>query len=217
VNIERIRFSDLGHLFRTLNSNKKLKYLVQRSYNDIADINNFRDGSNIDVLTNDYYMFKSLVDGRSNNTKYMRENDDGFYIQCNVIVGDVLVNIDVRYVGDHYFNDKWEHDMLERRVSTRIRNVDICIPCETDELYSILYNILIHKDCSPKCVKHYSRISELIDKLGMSQYDDMNEFIRNPKGAWTMLVQFLIKSGYTNIPKPKDIIVGYHIEKYVSI
>jgi hypothetical protein len=51
----------------------------------------------------------------------------------------------------------------------------------------------------------------------MSQYDDMDEFIRNPKGAWTLLVQFLIKSGYTNIPKPKDIIVGYHIEKYVSI
>ena len=38
----------------------------------------------------------------------MRENDNGFYIQNNVLIGGIKVAIDIRYIGDDYNNNKWQ-------------------------------------------------------------------------------------------------------------
>ena len=51
--------------------------------------------------------------------------------------------LDVRYVGDGYYSEKWEHEILEQRVC--IRNEWLYIPDEENFKYSLLYHALVHK------------------------------------------------------------------------
>jgi hypothetical protein len=217
--INRIKFNDFKEFFDVLNNNNKLKYLVQRSYNDISDINNFKDGSDIDILVNDYYMFKSLVGARSNNKKYMRENDNGFYIQNNVIIGNNRVNIDVRYVGDNYYSDVWEFEMLENRKMIKIENINVYIPSEVDELYSLLYLVLVQKH-NKDTSKHHNKIKELlysVETIEINKIGTINEFLKDINGGWTFLYNFLVKRDYNNIKKSKDIMVGFYTEPLTEL
>ena len=79
--LTRKTFESFTEFFNCLNSHPTLKYIVQRSHSDLKSIDNYRDGSDIDLLVNDYYLFKSITGAETNNKIYMRENDNGFFIQ----------------------------------------------------------------------------------------------------------------------------------------
>ena len=214
----RKSFKSLEEFFNTLNAHPTLKYIVQRSQGDLVSIDNYRDGSDIDILVNDYYLFKAITNAEANNKIYMRENDDGFYIQNNVLIGDIKVAIDVRYIGDNYNNSKWQFDMLDTRVLNDISGVNVYVPTPIHEFYSLVFNLLVQKHGRDNS-KHYSRLNELLEthKLKVNSEETIEQYLNDINRGWTELHRFLIKNAYNNIENPKDINVGYHIKPLLEI
>ena len=215
--LPRKHFLNLKHFFDTLNTYDKLQYVVQRSWDDLVTLDNFKKGEDIDILTNDYYFFKNITTARSNNSHYMRENDDGFYIQSNVMIQNQLVNIDIRYVGDNYLNEKWEYNILKNRKMYQINDITCYIPKDEDILYSLIYNILIQKHKNPSIKKHYPTISKLLKREKLQEFQSIENYILQKEGALTDLRNFLIREQYTHLLKPKDIHVGFYTEKIIDL
>ena len=145
--LKRPVFKDLKELFDILNSAKNLKYVIQRSFHEIEyGASYFVKNKDIDILVNDYYYFKALTGARSINRKNMRECDNGYHVQSKININGLEIPFDIRYIGDNYVDSNWEKDMLNRRVEYKFKN-DIVIynPNNIDELYSLIYNILIQK------------------------------------------------------------------------
>ena len=119
--------------------------MVQRSFYEIEKpMNYWSSGKVVDILVNDYYYFKALTGARSINTKRMRENDNGQFIQSKINIANIEVSFDIRFIGDDYVDSNWEKDMLERKIIHTLKNdVQIYIPNIQDELYSLIYNIII--------------------------------------------------------------------------
>jgi len=215
--LPRIHFKSLKHFFDTLNSYDKLQYVVQRSWDNLITLDNFKNGEDIDILTNDYYFFKNITTARSNNSYYMRENDDGFYIQNHVMIQNQLVNIDIRYIGDNYLNEKWEFNILKNRKMHKINDIRCYIPKDDDILYSLLYNILIQKHNNSSTKKYYPTISKLLPQEKLREFQSVENYIFQKKGALSDLKDFLIRKQYTTLIKPKDIHVGFYTEEIMKI
>ena len=215
----RKNFGSLEDFFNCLNSHATLKYIVQRSHSELKSLDNYRNGSDIDLLVNDYYLFKSITGSETNNKIYMRENDNGFYIQNNVLIGGIKVAVDIRYIGDDYNNSKWQFDMLNTRVLTEINeNLNVYIPRPEDEFYSLVFNLLVQKH-NRNNSKHYSKLTELMKILELFSNPDetIEQYLNDQNRGWTELIKFFKRNNYLNINKPRDINVGFYIEPFSKI
>jgi hypothetical protein len=174
--IKRQEFKDFKELFDMLNNKPLLKYVVQRSFHEIEQpMEYWLSGKDVDVIVNDYYYFKALTGARScGNKKNMRENDNGYIIQSKIKIAGVEVAFDIRFVGDNYIDSNWENDMLNRKIIHNLKNdVKIYIPNKQDEIYSLIYNIIIQKP-KPKESKHIPRVKELIKISGEAEINFNN-------------------------------------------
>ena len=108
-----------------------LDYVVLRNfetiYSDITDTNH----PDIDILCSDRKAMLDLVqsDSRTNKT-----ND---YIHRKILIADREVALDIRCVGDGYYDARWEENILTNRVMWN----NLCyVPAEKDYFYSLLYH-----------------------------------------------------------------------------
>jgi hypothetical protein len=205
--VKRITFDDFKHFFDHLNKHTKLKYLVQKSFHEIEyGPKFFHKNKDIDVLVNDYYYFKALTGARSVNRINMRENDNGYNVQSWINIGGVEIAFDIRFVGDDFIDSNWELDMLNRRIPhTFKQNININIPCIMDELYYLVYSIIIQKP-NPHQSKHIPRVKQLLKESKINEVLDFN----NIKSIRKFLDKFIYKNGY-QYKKPFDKGVGFRI------
>lgn len=192
----RPTFASFRELFQKLEMDPHLRYVVQRSFHELKNPPAWFGGKDVDVLVNDYYHFKALTGARGHG-KAMRDNDNGYKIQNTVSIGGKEIAFDVRFVGDDYVDSRWEHDMLRRSVTTTVGNVTFHIPCHDDELYSLLYHVLVQKP-DPSHSKHRPKLREL---LGVQALPSVEEL-------WRMLREFVASSGY-EFKRPRDKGVGF--------
>jgi len=106
-------FQTFGSLFDALNAHPGFNYVVQRSKEEDWEKSNF--GKDIDVLVNDFYLFKALMGGKSVNRGKSVEMG-GVGVQQRVKVMEKEKAFDVRFFGDDFIDEKWERDILERRI-----------------------------------------------------------------------------------------------------
>lgn len=216
--VERPSFENLKEFFDYLNKHTKLKYLILRSSHEIEySLEFFKKNHDIDILVNDYYYFKALTGARSlernlsNNIfkltrKNMRENDNGYHIQSTVNIGGVEIPFDIRFVGDDYVDSNWEKDMLNRKIKHTLKNnIVINIPNNSDELYSLIYHIIIQKP-HPHRSKHIKRVKQLLKEIGSNIILDFN----NIDSIKEFLNKFMNENEY-KYKKPFDIRVGFII------
>ena len=198
--IDRPTFDNFQELFNMLNNDDNLEYLVQRSFHELDNAPSYFKVKDVDVLVNDYYYFKAITGARSVNKKHMREMNNGYNIQSKIHVGGVEVPFDIRFVGDDFVDSTWERDMLDRRISHKVNDeVEIYIPSKEDELYSLLYNILVQKG-RPKYSKHIPRLNFLRQELNQEELRFGRPFTYF---AWDVLKTYMNESGYS-FKKPKD-------------
>ena len=106
-------FDSKNFFFKKLNTHKKLKYVVlrnQRSKND-----------DIDILVNNYFLFKRISDCHSYKNKNLNLisnsgdpiEESGIKVSNYIKVGDKIIKLDVRFVGDEYFDINWKKKNLE--------------------------------------------------------------------------------------------------------
>ena len=205
--IERPMFNNFSELFNMLNGDDNLRYVVQRSFHELENSPSFFRRKDVDVLVNDYYYFKSITGARSVNKKLMRENDNGYHIQSKINIGGREVPFDIRFVGDDFVDSVWEQNMLNRRILHNVTDeIEIYIPNKEDELYSLLYNILVQKPNS-KNSKHIPRVEELTTELGLKLLD----FETDLESVWEELKNYMERNGYA-FKKPNDRRVGFNIK-----
>ena len=134
------KFRSVSELFESI---KSLKYVVMRNFEGFPDKIQIDEHLDIDILCEDYYEFKRAVDGDSARKNFRYE--DGEYRILNwVSIAGKKVMMDIRFVGDDYYDKRFENDML----STRIFDADrgIWIPNEEYHKNGLIYHALIHKD-----------------------------------------------------------------------
>ena len=134
-------FDSKKDFFKKLNDNKKLRYVVLRNQTSKND--------DIDILVNDYFLFKRISDCHSYKTKNLNlisnsgdpVENNGIKVANYVKIKDKIVKLDVRFVGDEYFDISWQKKILMNRKYF----MGYYIPSNENFIYSLLYHIVYHK------------------------------------------------------------------------
>lgn len=126
-------WESLEQLFSFMNL--YLNYVVLRNFEILPDNYYAKDHGDIDFLVDDldeavYFM----------GAKKVHQKDYRVYYQ--ICVNGEEVFIDLRHVGDNYYDIKWAAQILKNR---RKLIGGFYVPCATDYLYSLIYHALIHK------------------------------------------------------------------------
>ena len=105
---------------------------------------------NYETLPNEIYVNKhndiDIICESRENTSYIlnakKAQDLDYRVQYYVKVGDKTANFDLRYIGDKYYDEKLERDILKNRVWNEKGFYTLS---SDDYFYTLLYHALIHK------------------------------------------------------------------------
>ncbi|MBE5851360.1 MAG: hypothetical protein E7299_00160 [Lachnospiraceae bacterium] len=166
-------------------------YVVLRNYEQLPELATIEGHGDIDILTSDKDdIIKALGAKKVHDKKYR--------VQYQIAVGNILVYMDIRYVGDNYYDREWELQILNNRV----KNLKgIYIPNDTDYAYSLLYHSLIHKpyisdDYRTKMKVHFGE-NNLLKKL--------NEFMSEKQYKFVEPIDLSVYYNYNIIAKKTTI------------
>ena len=185
-------FDSAKDIFNLLDNYKCFQYVVLHSH---EEVNEGLLSTDVDILVNDYFMFKAITGARSNSKTKMREMDNGPNTQ-NTLGGKWRFN--VRYVGDRYYDTAWQLRMLQLRVRSSPGGVWIQEP--VSYAMSLLYHSNVHK--SPTATISPSSWNTIHQTLPL-----LTE-IRSLRSR-TALQTYMTAHGY-NVTKPHDINVQFH-------
>jgi hypothetical protein len=184
------KFNTLEDVFHELNKHHKLKWVITHNFDD------FVDGDDIDFLTDNYFYFMRALDTTENpkGGKFNSVSDGGNSVRNYIKVGKKNIPIDIRYIGDNFYDKKLQQDML----NTRIKHPKgFYIPNKEMHLNSLIYHAIIHK----------SKISHTYLKV-FNKYDIKDNEI-NKKNLKNKLDNWMQKKGYSYC-KPESS-VGYFL------
>tara|TARA_Y100000992_G_scaffold48665_1_gene28446 strand:+ start:7203 stop:8156 length:954 start_codon:yes stop_codon:yes gene_type:complete len=183
-------FNTIQDVFRELNQHPELKWIITHNFDT------FKEGDDIDFLTDDYFGFMRTLDSVESpkGSKRNRVSDGGSSVRNYINVGSKSIPIDIRYLGDNYFDKKLQQDMLDKRIE---HPNGFYIPNKEMHLYSLIYHAIIHKPMiSPTYLKVFK------------QYG-LNEFEMNKNDLKDKLDTWFHKNGYSYCkPEPS---VGYFL------
>ena len=132
-NNEADGWNSLDDFFSCLNGN--VSYVVLRNFetldHDVVSINH----PDIDFLCLEREKFLSV----SRSFPRGRPNDS---VHRFVFISKKKINVDVRCVGDGYYDSNWAKDILKNRI---LYNDRFFVPSNIDYFYSLLYHVLIQK------------------------------------------------------------------------
>ena len=184
------KFNSLHDVFNELNKYPQLKWVITHNFDD------FVDGDDIDFLTDDYFYFMRVLDTTENpkGGKFNSVSDGGDSVRNYIKVGKKNIPIDIRYLGDNFYDKKLEQDMLD----TRIKHPNgFYIPNKEMHLYSLIYHAIIHK---PKISSTYLKVFK---QYGLKDSEINKKNLKNILDAW------LKQKGYSYCkPEPS---VGYFL------
>jgi len=141
-------FNSLHDVFHELNQHPKLKWVITHNFD------NFIDGDDIDFLTDDYFYFMRILDTieKPKGGKFNSVSDGGTSVRNYIKIGTKDIPIDIRYIGDNFYDKKLQQDML----NTAIKHPnDFYIPNKEIHLYSLIYHAIIHK---PRISSTYAKV-----------------------------------------------------------
>ena len=185
-------WKDFKELFEFINYTSE--YLILRNYSWFLDLNS--DIDDIDFLSSDLN-FKYHINGIKKN---FSKNRAAYYVK----VEEKLYNVDIRIVGDNYYDSKWSKKMVDKRVK---HSNNFFIPDKFNEFYSLLYHSLIHKN------KFYSRYNDSLKNLAeINNLKIEPDFFTDQVKLLNFLQKFMKKNGYF-YTKPKDFTVQYSYGK----
>jgi predicted Ser/Thr protein kinase len=213
----RPHFKTVNEFFNTLNNTEGLQYVVQRNFDSL--INGEHDeGSDIDILVNDYYLFKRVAGavGYKHKGSFRYKNKGpafeygGYKVAGKVLLAGKEVSVDVRSVGDNYYDPNWQRKILE----TKVKFNNIYIPDHENLFYSLLYHALVHK-------KQFSeKYSEILSKMSL------NIGVKNGAGeiiskideeiGWKLLDMYLAKMNY-NYVRPNELSIPFNARDRAGI
>lgn len=181
------RWDSLNDFFAKLN---EMEYVILRNHETLED--ELNAGGDIDILCSEKAY---AVDQIHAFPRASRNEVFNFF----VLIGDKRIPIDIREIGDGYYDDKWERAMLKER----IRTTKYYIMDTENYKYSLLYHVLLHKFTIKET--YISRLKSMFGiEIGSNDKTDK------------LLGDYMRKMGYF-IPIPADQGVEFNKEKYKKL
>lgn len=176
-----------GSLENMIKKLNKTEYLILRNYEILTT--DMDCGEDIDILCSDKKSLVSLIHAFPITPG---NNVFNYYI----IVKDKKIFIDIREIGDGYYDKKWEQDMLKNRVKFR----GFYILDKENYKYSLLYHAVIHKYSISN--KYSKKLREMFgDKIGDNKFTDI------------LLCNYMCKKGYS-LQEPIDKGVAFNSQNH---
>ena len=179
----RPRFNGMIEFFDKLNANKHLEYVIMRNFDHYPEAVTVDEHTDIDILVNDYFLFKSLAGGK--NRKKPAYEDGGFKVANLVQFADKEVTVDTRSIGDDYYCKSWQQDILANRIPYK----GFFIMDDKNHFYSLLYHALIHKPQISET--YYKTFLALGHEFGVTK-----ENVRDRIYLRKLLDEFITSHGY---------------------
>jgi tRNA A-37 threonylcarbamoyl transferase component Bud32 len=187
IEIESIEFKEFSSIHDVFDRlNKYEKWLILRNWEGLPTSVTSNEHEDVDILVEDYYRACTLL------------NADPFFNESHrvhnlVKVGKGFVPFDIRFKGDHYYDEKWQESMI----NARIKKDDFYHLTKTDYFWSLLYHGVFHKR---KIGKDYI---DRLEKLGEKIKGFSKNKVKNLGEAEKYLKKYLSKNGI-KIHKPQD-------------
>lgn len=121
-------WKDIEQLLVVLN--ETVNYVVLRNFESMPTKFDYRD---IDLLVEDDRMTYIIDKEFSPLNKNPRD------FECEV--GNKMMLFNPNYLGDHYYDEKWEKDILKRRI---LHPNGFYVPCKEDYFYTLLFHVTFH-------------------------------------------------------------------------
>lgn len=173
----------LDEFFYALNNT--LKYVTLRNFEYLPDSYKSEEHGDIDLLVENFDNARYVA-----NAKKVFEEPHRVHCECRI--GGEPVRFDFRHVGDNYYCEQWERDILANRVFDR----GFYVPSKEDYKYSLLYHAIVQK---PKLSAEYKKkLSEFFELIHIN-----------------VLENFMDARGY-NFVEPEDASVYYLFRQKAS-
>lgn len=182
-------WKDLHELFYVLNNTAE--YLVLRNHECLPHAFSTAEHGDIDILTLNEQDTASILNAK-------KVFDIPYRVHYKNQVAGTDVFWDIRSLGDNYYCEEWEENMLKCRVHNEH---DIYIQAPENYFYSLVYHAAIHK--SRIASDYYPRMQALFDALPDAPPADVASYPSNIDAFYIMLLQYMKSNGYT-FTRPHD-------------
>lgn len=175
--------------------NHTCKYVVLRNFENYPESVELGAHSDMDILCENLSVAQKILN--ASPTKKMP-----WRVQQKVQIDRNFIHVDLRYVGDNYYDKEWQKEILRTRV---LNEKGFYTPNMEEYLYSLVYHALIQKhDVSEDYVV---RIKELCNKIHVESID-MDKL----EDAIGILNEYMKDKSYHYI-EPKDYSVGFYYRR----
>jgi hypothetical protein len=167
----------LSFLFDFLN--KHSSWLILRNFEDLNDSYIFEDGDDIDILCEEINFFSALM-----NAKKRHGGRCSYYVS----VKNQNIPLDIRFVGDKYFDPVWASEMLKRKTVHHT----IPVLSKYDYFFSLLYHSKLQKREVKKIyIERLYKLSEELNFMNLS-----NQFVLDDLLCSKILNAFFNSNNY---------------------
>lgn len=112
--------------------NNSCNWLIIRNYENLNDNFIFSEGEDIDILCSNFKLFIKSIKAKKRK---------GGRCSYEVLINNQVVPLDIRYVGDKYFDPLWARDMLiNKQYVNKIPVLSV-----KDYFFSLIYHIKLQK------------------------------------------------------------------------
>ena len=175
-------FTGIAELFKALN-NAGIRYLVLRNYENLLEPEMYVGGhGDIDLLCDDSQAIVHLIDAKPLTRDCRNLRGDG--IHYSIEVDGHPVQLDLRQVGDGYYCQKWEKELLERRV----KHDCFYVMRNEDYFYTLIYHAILQKRSLSE--EYCSRLLEMAKQLELNVDEPIN------RGLLKLLESYMRVHGY---------------------
>ena len=186
-------YDSLEEFFYVLNAS--LEYVVLRNFESFPDNYVSDEHGDIDLLVANLNLIVYLTWAKKVFNKKNR-------VHYTIKINNEDVPFDFRYVGDDYYDIKWEKEILNTRV---LKDEVFYTPNSNNLFYSLLYHALVHK---PKLSEDYMNKISLFG----ADIEGLNDITREQKEYLNILNSFFSENNYVfTVPIDSSVYVRYKI------
>lgn len=174
--------------------NETISYVVLRNYEQFFNDIILTEHTDIDLLCENYYNMKLILNSKQVYKKKYR-------VMNLVKIDNKEIQFDFRYLGDNYYCEKLESNILKDRVKYN----GFYIPNKKEEFISLLYHAIVHKQ---EIAEDYKE--KLLKKYNFLYKENLTNF--SERFFIEVLENEILKGKYCYI-EPKDLSVYFNTRK----
>lgn len=181
------------------------EYIILRNYEEIDEDNFYTSGhADIDFLAVDSQKFAKIIQG------YPRfiVDDRIHYI---VKIEDTEVIVDVRSIGDGYYDTNWEKDMLSKR---KLFDGRFYIADDVNYYYSLIYHAILQK--KQLANDYLRRLNGMANALGIKASSE-KEHLLNLEIYMKEHNYFFTYPFDIHVPFRKELVNNKMVKKYMNV